>query len=361
MRRLAGSLSKQVSMKRSTIILLFICISVFVLAACSHKAGDGKDEAAPPISHFEPLTEIKEGRKNLYVILKVMDSNYWQVIKKGAKAAGDDCDCNVYCGGTGIETDWQGQHVLIEEAVSQKADAVILAPNDSIELTPDLDRLRDLGIPVALIDTAANTDSFDICYMTDNLLAGQNAAEEMIAQLHEAGYLDYNDVAVGIMVGTAKSQTINERLAGFYQYWSNNAPGKWRIVSDIMNCNGNIDQGGQLLNAFLSENPDVCGLFGTNNGPTRVLCQAVREKEMKNVVVVGFDFSDEMKELIEAPDYRASTMLQRQYDMGYKGVESMCQRLAGTEPSVKFVDTGVVTVNKETIGTEDAAEVLKFN
>ncbi len=348
-------------MRRFILSILICSICIFTLASCSF-AGDGStDDSAPAIYHFEPLTDIKEGRKNLYLIIKVMDSNYWQVITKGAKAAGEDFDCNVYCGSTSIETDWQGQHVLIEEAISQNADAIILAPDDSVELTGDLDKLNDLGIRVALIDTAANTDSFDICYMTDNLLAGQKAAQEMIYQLHEAGFSDYNDVSVGIMVGAATSQTINERLAGFYQYWSGNAPGKWTIISDIMNYNGNLDQAGELVTAFLQNNPNVCGLYGTNNGPTRTLCQKIKEGNRTDITVVGFDFSDEMKDLIESSEYRASTILQRQYDMGYRAVESMVQLLNGKTLKTKFVDTGVVTVNNSTINSNDVIDVLKFN
>ncbi len=347
-------------MKKKILTILLICFVLIMTAACSSGAKNG-DDAAPPLSRFEPVTDIKEGRRNIYLIIKVMDSSYWKVIVNGAADAGKDLDCNIYCGGTTIETDWQGQQVLIREALGAKADAIILAPDDSVELATDVDRIHDMGIPVILIDTAANTNSFDICYMTDNLLAGQNAAEEMLKQLKATGHSESENLAVGIMVGTATSQTINERLAGFYKYWSENAPEKWDIVSDIMNCNGNIDLGDKLASDFLKNYPNTCGLYGTNNGPTRALCQALKAEGRTDIIVVGFDFSDEMKELIESPDYHASTMLQRQYDMSYKAVISSLELLDRKVPPRKFEDTGVVTVNGDTLSDPSVVEVLEHN
>lgn len=341
--------------------LIVMCVCLCSLFFCS-SCGDQKENGGPyPITQFEPLTDIREGRPDIYLIIKVMDSSYWKVIVNGAKDAGEYYDCNIYYGGTNNETDWQGQRTLIEEAVYRNADAIILSPDDSITLVPDIESIHDKGIPIALVDTAVNSEKYDICYMTDNLLAGQIAAREMLRQLHELDHDENEEASIGIMVGTAASQTINERLAGFYQYWSNNAPEKWVIVSDIMNCNGNIDNGGKLADDFLKKNPGIDGLYGTNNGPTRLLCRAVTDHDLKDTIVVGFDYSDEMKNLIENSDYRASTILQRQYDMSYKAVDTLMQLLDGKTPSVKFEDTGVVIVNRDVLTDPDVVEVLKHN
>ena len=347
-------------MRRIGIFILSLLLSLSCLTACSK--GDAPAEAGPlPLSEFEPVTGIVEGRTDIYLIVKLVDSSYWQVMINGVKDAGEALGCNVYCGGTTNEIDWKGQRKLIEEALSRNADAIILAPDDSIELAPDIENIHNAGIPIVLIDTAANTESYDICYMTDNLLAGQNAAREMLRQLHARGRLEDEKLCVGIMVGMATSQTINERLAGFYKYWFENAPVNWTIASDIMNCNGNIDIGDELAEDFLKEHPNTCGLYGTNNGPTRVLCNIVKDKSRTDIVVVGFDFSDEMKELIESPDYCASTMLQRQYDMGSKAVGSVLSILKGDIQPIRFEDTGVVTVNRDTLTDPDVEELLKHN
>ena len=74
-----------------------------------------------------------------------------------------------------------------------------------------------------------------------------------------------------------------------------------------------------------------------------------------------FDYSDEIKALVESPDYRASTILQRQYDMGYSAVQSTLDILDGNTPSIKFKDTGVVTVNKDTLSDPLIREIIEQN
>ncbi|MBR4175178.1 MAG: substrate-binding domain-containing protein [Lachnospiraceae bacterium] len=348
-------------MRTKIFSIIIIILSALCICACSQPAQKDKADSAPAITHCEPLTEIKDGRKNIYLIVKVIDSNYWQVIINGAKAAGEELDCNVYYCGTNIETDWKGQHLLVDEVLAKNPDAVILAPNDSVELASDIDKVHAMGIPIVLIDTAANTESFDICYMTDNLLAGQNAAEEMISQLRQAGYSGNDNVSVGILVGYAQSMTINERLAGFYQYWSNHAPEKWIVISDIMNCNGDFELGKKITAEFLIQHPELNGLYGTNNTPARALGATIKKENRTDITVVAFDYSDEIKTLVESPDYRVSTILQRQYDMGYSAVQSTLDILDGNTPSIKFKDTGVVTVNKDTLSDPLIQEVIEHN
>ncbi|MCR4691435.1 MAG: substrate-binding domain-containing protein [Lachnospiraceae bacterium] len=336
--------------------LLLLCMT-----ACSDQKNKEGDAPAPQPSDFTALTDIEEGRPDIYLIVKLIDSGYWQVIIKGAQEAGKDLDCNVYYAGTSIETDWQGQRKLLETAVSRGADAIILSPDDSVELSPDIEKIHKKSIPVILIDTAANTESFDICYMTDNLLAGENAAKEMLSKLHACGHADDETLSVGIIVGTSNSQTISERLAGFYQFWSANAPSAWTIISDIKNCNGVNEQGESMTVDLMNDYPDLAGLYGTNNGPTKALCTAVSKQGRKDLVIVGFDYSDEMKALLESDEYNASTMLQRQYDMSYNGVRSALDLLGGNAPEVKFTDTGVVCVNHDNLTDPDVVNVLQHN
>ncbi|MBO6165954.1 MAG: ABC transporter substrate-binding protein [Eubacterium sp.] len=342
-------------------LLILICLMLAVLCACAQSDDEKSEEPKKEIPEFTPVTEVVEGRKDIYLITKVLDSNYWDVVVKGAAEAGEEFGCNVYYSGTYNEMDWQGQKGLLDKCIKQGADAIVLAPNDSIELAQDIEAIHEKGIPVILVDTTVNSDGYDICYMTDNLLAGNKAAEEMLNKLKKSGYSELENLSVGILVGSDTSQTINERLAGFYQYWTANAPSCWRIVSDIKNCNGDITLGGELVTSLLDENSDIRGLYATNNGPTKALAQTVTDLNRTDIVVVGYDYSDEIKSLIESSDYKASTILQRQYYMSYEGVESALQLIDGAEIETKFTDTGVVVVNRDNLNDPKVQEVLENN
>lgn len=346
-------------MKR-IIAMMLCCVFCLSMFGCEKSAAE-KEQAAAPAPAFAPLGEIKEGRKNVYLIVKILEnSSYWDVIIDGAKDGGIDFDCNVYYSGSYVETDWESHARLLDEAYEAGADAIILAPNDSVSLSGKIDEIYSHGIPIVLIDTIANTDSYDICYMTDNLIAGQKAAEEMISLLRKNGVSDSENIKIGIQVGATSSLTIIERLAGFFQYWSKNAPPSWEIVPDIKCNEGSVDKAVECANELLG-NPEIKGVFGTNNGSTVGFARAVKDHERRDIAVVGFDYSDEMAELINDGSYTVSTILQKQYDMGYTGVESALALINGEDMTVKFSDTGVVVVNKDTIAMAEVQQAVERN
>lgn len=340
----------------SILVCLILCLTLFGCKKSEEGTGDTK-----PAPEFVPLTEIVEGRKNVYLIVKIIEgSSYWDVIMDGAKEGGDSFDCNVYYSGSYVETDWESHERLLDEAAAANADAILLAPNDSVKLSDKIEEIYSRGIPIVLIDTIANTDSYDICYMTDNLMAGQDAAREMIDLLHKDGVSDSEIAQVGIQVGATSSLTIIERLAGFLQYWSKYAPKTWEVIPDIKCNEGNVDKAVKCAEE-LFEYPDIKGVFGTNNGSTVGFARAVKDHGRKDIAVVGFDYSNEIAELIDDSEYTASTILQKQYDMGYTGVSTALALLNGEKMPVKFMDTGVVVVNKDTIDRADVQEALLHN
>ena len=345
-------------MKRIAAVLMsvILCLS---LSGCAKSTGE--EQSVRPAPDFAPLNEIVEGRRNVYLIVKVLEnSSYWQVIIDGARDGGDAFDCNVYYSGSYVETDWESQERLLDAAVSAGADAILFAPNDSVLLSDKIDEIYHKGTPIVLIDTITNTDNYDVCYMTDNLMAGQNAAEEMLSLLRKSGASDSDSIQVGIQVGATSSMTIIERLAGFFQYWSKNAPASWEVIPDIKCNEGSVDKAVTCAEELL-EYPNLKGVFGTNNGSTVGFAKVIREQERKDIALVGFDYSAEIAELIDNDEYIVSTILQKQYNMGYTGVESALELIDGQKMSVKFADMGVIVVNKDTIDQTEVQEALMHN
>lgn len=339
-----------------------VCMSVLLgLSLLGCEKSTVEETEPKPVPEFVPLTDVVEGRKNVYLIVKILEgSSYWDVIIDGAREGGIDFDCNVYLSGSAAETEWEVHEQLLDKAAAAGADAIMLAPNDSVNLSGKIDEIHQSGIPVVLIDTIANTDDYDVCYMTDNLMAGQKAAEEMVALLHKQGISDTESIKVGIQVGATSSQTIIERLAGFFQYWSKYAPAAWEVSPEVKCNEGNVDKAVVCAEEMLDD-PDIRGVFGTNNGSAVGLARAVKAHERRDVAVVGFDYSEEIAGLIDDETYVVSTILQKQYDMGYVGVETALKLLDGEEMPVKFADTGVIVVSQDTIEQPEVQEALLHN
>ncbi len=343
-------------MKRIVVVLTGI-LCLLSLFGCSKRMNEEQSILAAP--DFKPLNSVEDGRKNVYLIVKNLDSSYWNVMIEGAKDGGDDFDCNVYYSGTYAESDWKGQERLLDDAVAAGADAIMLAPDDSVRLSEKIEETYKKEVPIILLDTIANTDSYDICYMTDNLIAGQQAAKEMISQLKKSGVADSESIQIGLQLGVASSQTISERLAGFFKYWSSNAPKAWEIIPDIKCNDGILDKAVDCAEELM-EYPRLRGVFGTNNSSTSGFARVVKKHGRKDIVVVGFDYSEDIAKLIDS-DYMAATILQKQYYMSYTGVETSLKLISGEHTDVKFVDMGVVVVNKDTINQKEVQEALQHN
>lgn len=308
---------------------------------------------------FVPITDIEEDRYDIYVIVKSMTGSYWEALLDGTKQAGIDNKCNIYAAGSTLETEWELQEAYIELAVEKGADAIILSPDNSEMLVSAVEKVHNLGIPIIMIDTMVNCDSYDVCYMTDNLFAGEMAAKEMLRMLKEQGYLENDIVNVAIELGGKSSQSTNERLAGFYKYWTNYAPDTWHIIDEIKLNNGDEALAVELSEEILEQYSYVDGVFGVDNASTMGLASALLKHNKHDVVMVGFDYSPEVLKIIEDDNYNVSVILQRQYEMGYKGVESACLLLKGENVDLKFVDTGGVVLNKDTRYSEEILEIIQ--
>ena len=344
-------------MKTRKILLPFmIWMIAFGLVGCMKVDNQNKQNVA--IKEFEAITEINPDSPDVYLIVKALNNNYWDTITKCVADAAKKQGCNIYYSGSQVETDVETQIVLLQKAVDAGADAIIIAPDDSLVLSEPITTVYERGIPVVLIDTTITAENYDVCFMTDNLLAGKVAAAEMIYQLQQNGCKENETVSIAVQVGSGSSQTISERLAGFTQYWSECAPEKWTIIEEVKINNGNIDVAEEIGNEFLKQYSEIKGMFGCNNGSTVGFAKAIMNHHRTDIALIGFDYSDEMAAIIDNPDYCAETILQRQDLMASQAVSSVMDLLDGKQSQVKFVDTGIKIISKETIQTEEVQEIL---
>lgn len=329
------------------------------LSGCENNTSD--NEEVKITKDYIPMTDIVESRPDVYVIVKSMNSSYWDVVIQGTKQAGLDMDCNIYVEGSNLETEWKLQEEYIKLAMERGADAIILGPDNTVRLSDAVDMVHAAGIPIIIVDTIVNSQNYDVCYMTDNLLAGEAAAKEMLRLLHAKGYADEDKVTVAIELGAKASQTINERLAGFCQYWTKYAPAVWSLIDEIKCNDGDEEYAVTVSTEVLKEHPDICGVFGTDNASTMGFSSALMETDMDDVILVGFDYSPEAAALIEENKVDVAIVLQRQYDMGYLGVKSALELINGGENSLKFIDTGVAVLNRDNFDTKEIQDIISNN
>ena len=344
---------------KKIVTLIFCVMLILAMAGCgqSPKAADkatstqqaiiDKANKAPEKQEFTAVTEVQEGRKNVYVVLKVLKGDYWSQVVRGLKDGGLAANCNVYVGGPYKETNWQAQMEMLKSLVGKKADAVILATSDSVQLIPAVEELRKAKLPVVLVDTGLNTNQYNAAYMTNNFAAGSKAAEEMLQLLRSNGLKEAEKATVVMKVSSLKSQNMVERIEGANAYWQAKAPAAWKLESKPM-----VDYGDKALSLELSQKAmreisDLKGFISCNNSSTLNAAEAISVSKRKDVALVGFDYAKETAALIANPEFKAVSIVQNQYAMGVESVKKAVERASGAQAEQLNVDTGIGVVTIE--------------
>ncbi|RQP24886.1 ABC transporter substrate-binding protein [Piscinibacter terrae] len=289
--------------------------------------------------------------KEIAVIVKTANSDFWQNVKKGANdGVGGLKGYTASFQGAASDTDLAGQVALVENAVNRKVAAIVLAPSDPDALIPAMKKAWEAKIPVILIDSAASKSGesyYQSFLATDNEKAGELCAQALIAKVGTTG-------KIAIMSYTAGSGSEIGRVGGFRKYIEKHS--KLQVVGPFYSNS----QMGTALNQttdVLAANADLKGIFGANEptaiGMGRALVQAGKAGK---VAAIGFDGNGDLQGFVKDGTIEAIAV-QSAYQMGSLGVKTAVEVIQGKKVP-KFRDTGVVMVTKKNIDSPEAKNVL---
>ena len=286
------------------------------------------------------------------VIVKTVNSTFWQNVQKGADAAVAKTGGKhtLTFQGPASESAIADEVNMVENAVNRKVDGIVLAPSDPDALVPAVKKAWEAHIPVVLIDSqlAEGSEQYYQSFLaTNNKKAGELAAQAMIDQVGKDG-----KIAVMSYVAGAGSEV--GRVGGFVDYIKANS--NLKIVGPFYSQSQMATALNQTTDV-LAANADLKGIFGANEptaiGMGRAIVQASKAGK---IAAIGFDGNEDLQNFVK--DGTLSTIaVQGSYQMGEKGVETLLQIL-DKQKVEKFVDTGVVMVTKDNIDKPAAQNVL---
>lgn len=285
------------------------------------------------------------------VIVKTVNSNYWQNVQKGAKTAvGEAKGYTMTFQGPAAESAIADEVNMVENAVNRKVAGIVLAPSDPDALVPAIKKAWEAHIPVVLIDSAlsdAGKQYYQSFLSTDNEKAGEMCAKALIDRVGQNG-----KIAIMSYVPGAGSEI--GRVGGFRKYIE--AHSKLQIVGPYYSQSQMATALNQTTDV-LSANPDLKGIFGANE-PTAVgMGRALKQTgKADKLVAVGFDGNQDLQDFVRGGTIQAIAV-QGSYQMGYKGIQTVVSVIEH-KPVPKQVDTGVVLVDKQNLDSQDAKNVL---
>ncbi|MGV1753685.1 substrate-binding domain-containing protein [Agrobacterium sp. CG674] len=285
------------------------------------------------------------------VIVKTVNSTFWQNVQKGADAAIKQSTGNTMTfQGPASESAIADQVNMVENAVNRKVSGIVLAPSDPDALVPAVKKAWEARIPVVIVDSqlAKGAEQYYQSFLaTDNKKAGELAAQALIEKVGKEG-----KVAVMSYVAGAGSEI--GRVGGFTEYLKANS--KLEIVGPYYSQSQMATALNQTTDV-LAANSDLKGIFGANEptaiGVGRALAQSGKAGK---VVAIGFDGNQDLQGFVKDGTL-AGIVVQGSYQMGELGVQTV-SKLIAKEKVEKFVDTGVVVVTKDNIDKPEAKNVL---
>jgi len=320
------------------LVVLLAALLIFSIAACKG-SGSNKD---------------KDAKKTIFVVIKALGNAYWAVLQAGATQAGVEAGCNVIIQGIPNESDVEIQTNMLQQAVAARADAIVFAPADAKAQASAVSEAFKFGIPIVLVDTKLQgTDDYSASIVTDNVQAGRDAAAEMIKKLGRQNK-ETDELEVAIQRAALGNKSVDDRLAGFKEYWDANAPKSWVVLwNDVRINEGQADLYMKFGGEFISAYPKLRGFFSPNNGSTVGFAATLKEQNRTNITLVGFDFSPEIVSLIANPNFNVSTMLQKQYFMGLDGVKIALDLANGGKVTTKDIVVGAMVVDSDNVGSDE--------
>lgn len=351
------------------ILTLGLACSVFTACGSSNGTAEQSGSAATETSGSETATsedaEASEGTDEtaggdtvkVAVLVKSFDSESWQYMLTGARNAAADSNgaIEITEHGADSEADIEGQVAVLEDVIVSEPDAIVITPSDSEAVVAALDEAYADGIKIVVVDTAVNTESYDVFMANDNYAGGEVMAEQLVGALEDAGKELKGTVGI---VSAVPVQTVYDRDDGFIDKLAELAPDITVISEQYVD--NDMQKSMDLTNDFISTYEDLIGVYGDNNVTGSGVALAIAEAGLQGEVIgVAYDGNPEEIEGINNGALHA-ILVQDLYNWGYQAVNFAGDLVNGKDLGLedKYYNTGVTLVTKENIDDEDIQDVL---
>ncbi len=273
------------------------------------------------------------------ITLITMDSidEHWLKVKDGAQTKANELgNIDLTFNAPPGKVDAAVQLQMVEDAITKKADVIMLAPLNKDALVPGVEKAKAAGIKVIIIDSAVGTSNYDAFFFTDNGAAARLAADELAKNINSRGKIAIVNAQAGAGTTMTRENDFKDQIAKKYPNIT---------VVGTQYSDGDKTKALNIATDFMTANPDLAGIYACNEGATVGVGNAIEQAKKTGVIkFVGFDWSADTKSLMEKGVLQA-TMVQNPYQMGYLGVQAAADLMAGKSVQ-KDVDTGVTVATK---------------
>ncbi|MEH6522837.1 ABC transporter substrate-binding protein [Sulfitobacter sp.] len=294
-------------------------------------------------------TGVVQAQDKIYIplISKGFQHQFWQAVKSGADKAAEEFGVEVTFEGPDSEAQVDRQIDMLAAALAKKPAAIGFAALDSQAAIPLLRQAKEAGIPIVAFDSGVDSDIPVSTATTDNVAAASLAADKMAEFIGGEGQ-------VAVIAHDQTSRTGIDRRDGFVNRMAEAYP-NIEIVT-VQYGAGDQLQSTEIAKSILIANPDLKGMFGTNEGSAIGVVNGVRENGAEGITIIGYDSGAAQKEAIRS-GLMAGAITQNPVGIGYETVKAALMASKG-EAVPETIDTGFYYYDASNIDDPEIAAVL---
>ncbi|MDQ6433957.1 D-ribose ABC transporter substrate-binding protein [Mesorhizobium sp. LHD-90] len=209
------------------------------------------------------------------------------------------------------DDDANKQSELVDSAIGRGAKAIILDNAGADATVAAVQKAKDAGIPSFLIDREINASGVAAAQIVSNNYQGaQLGAEEFVKLMGEKGnYVE--------LVGKESDTNAGIRSKGYHDV-IDEYPDLKMVAQQ--SANWSQTEAFSKMESILQANPDIKGVISGNDTMAMGAWAALEAAGRKDVIVVGFDGSNDVRDSIKAGGIKA-TVLQPAYAQAQMAVE----------------------------------------
>ena len=302
--------------------LLALAVILAVVTGCQPK--DGGSQAGGASSNL--IVIITPGHDNPFF------KTAGDFAEARAKALGYDTKVYVH------DDDGNLQSQYFDLAIADKALAIV-CDNAGADVTiAAVQKAKNAGIPTFLIDREINTTGDAVSQIVANNYQGiQLVAEFFVKQMGERG--DYVEL-VGRDTDTnahVRSQSYDDLIS---QY-----PNMRRVGRQT--ANWDQSEAFRVMQSMLQANPNIRGVISGNDTMAMGAMAALNAAGRGDVIVVGFDGSNDVRDSILAGDIKATGLQQiaRIAEIAVEQADQYIKTGSTGEPEKQLIDCVLITID----------------
>ncbi len=279
-------------MKRRFLSVCLAMVMAMALAACTSDGTNGGSEAE---GENEDTTDNEQEADtadqdaasdtsdiSVYWIGKTLNNPWWISVSDFAQQEADKLGVGLTIAIPQEEVDLEKQVAMIEAAIEQNADAIVISAASSDGVIPAVQKAREAGIKIVNFDTRiSDTSVIDAFVGGDDVEGAYKAGKYICEQLGGEG-------EVAIITGLLEQSTGTDRRAGFL-----NACEEYPGITVVaeQGAEWSSDKAADVTTNILTANPEVQAIFACNDQMAVGMVNAAKAagKSQDDLILVGYD------------------------------------------------------------------------